>query len=93
VIGTQVAVCHQPGSPEAVAVMDVLIGRAIREVVVTPAGSLQVGLEGGHLKVDADPGYEAWEVRGMDGGLLACLPGGAISLWTPIGDPELPTTG
>lgn len=90
--GTQVAVCQLPGSPRAVAIMDVLIGRTITEVGVAPEGGLRVGVECGHIKVDADPTYEAWEVRGMDGGLLACLPGGAISLWTPIAQSELTET-
>jgi hypothetical protein len=37
--------------------------------------------------VAADPAHEAWEIRAMDGGLLVCLPGGAISLWTPTEGP------
>lgn len=86
--GAQVSVCHQPGTPEAVSAVHTLSGRVITDVVVTPAGSLRIGVEGGHLSVDADPNYEAWEIRGMDGGLLACLPGGTISLWAPVEDPD-----
>lgn len=90
---TYVAVCRQPGSARALASMDLLIGRSIVEVVVAPEGGLRVGVEAGHIKVDADSQYEAWEVRGMDGGLLACLPGGAISLWTPQASRETCATG
>lgn len=81
--GSQVSVCHTPGDPQTVAGLDQLAGREITDAVVTPSGALRIGLQGGSLSVDSDPDYEAWELRGMDGGLLACLPGGAISLWTP----------
>lgn len=81
--GSAVSVCHAPGDPQTVAGLDQLAGRQITEVVVTPNGSLRIGVQGGSLSVDSDPDYEAWELRGMDGGLFACLPGGAISLWTP----------
>ena len=35
------------------------------------------------IAVAAEAAHEAWEVRGMDGGLMVCLPGGRISVWAP----------
>ncbi|MGV1003322.1 MAG: DUF6188 family protein [Candidatus Nanopelagicales bacterium] len=78
-----VTVCHEPGSPEAVAAASGLTGRRITGISVSPLGDLRIDFERGTLTVPSDPHYEAWEIRGMDGGLLACLPGGAISLWVP----------
>ena len=52
-------------------------------VRVEEVGTLVVECGAESIRVAADASYEAWEVRGMDGGLLACLPGGGISLWTP----------
>lgn len=84
--GAAVSVCHLPGSPQAVEAVDALSGRQIESVSVNRGGDLHLAYEGGSMTVRADAAYEAWEVRGMDGGLLACLPGGAISLWTPTAD-------
>lgn len=79
----QVAVCHLPGSPEALGTLTAWVGRRIESVAVLPGGGLQIQCRGGALTVPSDPDYEAWEIRGMDGGLLACLPGGQLSLWRP----------
>ncbi|MGB8022363.1 MAG: DUF6188 family protein [Candidatus Nanopelagicales bacterium] len=81
-----VAVCHAPGV--AVAAVMEWSGRPITRVEVLPTGGLRIDCGAGNLRVEADPKYEAWEVRGMDGGLLACLPGGRISLWTPADNQE-----
>lgn len=78
-----VTVCHEPGSPEAVEAAAGLSGRRITAISISPLGDLRIGFERGALTVPSDPHYEAWEIRGMDGGLLACLPGGGISLWVP----------
>lgn len=79
-----VSVCHAPG--EAVAAVMEWRGRTITGAQVLASGGLRIDCAAGHLTVEADPQYEAWEVRGMDGGLLACLPGGRVSLWRPAGD-------
>lgn len=73
----------EPCSPEAVAAVSRWIGRTITAVAVQDLGTLRIECGAEQVRIAADPSYEAWEVRGMDGGLLACLPGGAISLWAP----------
>lgn len=73
----------EPADPRVVATLTAWLGAGVRRVEVQRSGALQLDIAGRLLRVDSDPQYEAWEVRGMDGGLLACLPGGAISLWTP----------
>lgn len=78
-----VSVCHSPGSPEALAALGGWVGRRIESVTVRPSGGLRIDCSVGRLSVEAGSDYEAWEIRGMDGGLLACLPGGQISLWRP----------
>jgi hypothetical protein len=88
--GRALSVCHAPGSPEALTALDVVSGRRITDVTVSPSGGIRIGFDNGFISVDADSSYEAWEIRGMDGGLLACLPGGAISLWTPTLAPGTP---
>ncbi len=60
-----------------------ILDRAVETQQVSAAGSLRLEIAGTTLQVDPDPHHEAWEVRGSDGWLLACLPGGALSLWTP----------
>jgi hypothetical protein len=59
------------------------VGRRVTDLRVDGSGGLHVGLEGYQLLVAAEPVHEAWEIRGMDGGLMVCLPGGRISVWAP----------
>lgn len=84
-----ITVCHEPGSPEAVAAAAAISGRNIIDLSISKRGDLRIEFERGSLAVPSDPAYEAWEIRGMDGGLLACLPGGSISLWVPSARPDL----
>ena len=60
-----------------------ILNRAVETQQVSAAGALRLEIAGTTLHVDSDPHHEAWEVRGSDGWLLACLPGGGLSLWTP----------
>lgn len=78
-----VSVSHAAGSPDALAALGPWSGRRVAGVRVRGNGALEIATPGGTLTVPADPDHEAWEVRGMDGGLIACLPGGQISLWRP----------
>lgn len=73
----------QPSSPEALQAVSAWIGRDLTAVAVEGSGALRLVCGSEQVVVAADPAHEAWEIRAMDGGLLACLPGGAISLWTP----------
>jgi hypothetical protein len=59
------------------------VGRLVTELRVDEAGGLHVGLGDYQLAVAAEAVHEAWEIRGMDGGLMVCLPGGRISVWAP----------
>ena len=59
------------------------VRRPVTDLGVDSGGGLHVGLGADHLAVAAEADHEAWEIRGMDGGLLVCLPGGRISLWAP----------
>ena len=72
-----------PSSAEVVRAAATLVGRPVTALTVDPAGGLTLACGETVLAVAADPHHESWEIRGMDGGLLVCLPGGAISLWTP----------
>jgi hypothetical protein len=87
--GSQLA---QPSSPEALRAVSEWIGRELTAVGVQASGALRLACGREQLVVVPDPAHEAWEVRAMDGGLLACLPGGAISLWTPTTD-QVPIGG
>ncbi len=58
-------------------------GGSVSDLRVDSVGGLRLGVGTDRLVVAADPMHEAWEIRGMDGGLLVCLPGGRISLWAP----------
>lgn len=59
------------------------VGRLVTELRVDEAGGLHVELGGYQMAVAAEGAHEAWEIRGMDGGLMVCLPGGRISVWAP----------
>lgn len=70
--------CHQ-----AVAVLSRWVGRPLTDLGVDAAGGLHLMLGADHVAVAAEAAHEAWEIRGMDGGLMVCLPGGRISVWAP----------
>lgn len=59
------------------------VGRRVTELRVDECAGLHVGLGQHQLVVAPEPVHEAWEIRGMDGGLMVCLPGGRISVWAP----------
>lgn len=59
------------------------VGRRVTELRVDEGAGLHVGLGQHQLVVAPEPVHEAWEIRGMDGGLMVCLPGGRISVWAP----------
>ena len=69
--------------PQVAAALAGWSGGPVCDLRVDSRGGLRLGVGSDRLVVAADPAHEAWEVRGMDGGLLVCLPGGLISLWAP----------
>ena len=68
---------------QAAALLAGWVGRSVTDLRVDPGGGLHVGLGGYRIAVAAEAVHEAWEIRGMDGGLMVCLPGGRISVWAP----------
>jgi|APIni6443716594_1056825.scaffolds.fasta_scaffold199133_1 hypothetical protein len=68
---------------QAAALLAGWVGRPVTELRVDEGGGLHLGLGAYRLAVVADSAHEAWEIRGMDGGLMVCLPGGGISVWAP----------
>jgi hypothetical protein len=55
----------------------------VTDLRVDEDGGLHLTVEAYRLVVAAEAAHEAWEIRGMDGGLMVCLPGGRISVWAP----------
>lgn len=76
--GSATLECHQ-----AVAELSGWVGRPLSDLRVDAAGGLHLGLGADRVAVAAEVVHEAWEIRGMDGGLMVCLPGGRISVWAP----------
>ncbi len=68
---------------DAVGLLTGWAGRPVCELIVDDGGGLHVGLGDDRIEVAAEAAHEAWEIRGMDGGLMVCLPGGRISVWAP----------
>lgn len=92
VLSGPVRVAGQPGAAgpgltldggPAVARLAGWVGRPVTQLGVDEGGGLNLGLGADQLVVAAEAAHEAWEVRGMDGGLMVCLPGGRISVWAP----------
>jgi hypothetical protein len=69
--------------PQAVPVLSGWVGRPLTDLRVDEAGGLHLALGSDRVAVAAESAHEAWEIRGMDGGLMVCLPGGRISVWAP----------
>jgi len=67
----------------AVATLAGWVGRPVTQLRIDEGGGLTLGLGADRLAVAAEAAHEAWEVRGMDGGLMVCLPGGRLSVWAP----------
>ena len=68
---------------QAAALLAGWVGRPVTDLRVGEGGSLHLALGQYQLAVAAEAVHEAWEIRGMDGGLMVCLPGGRISVWAP----------
>jgi hypothetical protein len=68
---------------QAAALLAGWVGRPVTALRVDEGGGLHVVVGAYQLAVAAEDVHEAWEIRGMDGGLMVCLPGGRISVWAP----------
>ncbi len=60
--------------------------RAVTSAQIATDGTLVLGLGSGTLTVPPAPMYEAWQVRGPNGLLIVCSPGGEyVAVWEPEG--------
>lgn len=67
-----------------------LVGRTVEAADADATGALDVTFDGGgHLRVEPDPAYEAWNVSGPNGALVVSMPGGELAIWTAQPRPEV----
>lgn len=60
--------------------------RAVTSAQIATDGTLVLGFGAATLSVPPTPMYEAWQVRGPDGLLIVCSPGGEyVAVWEPEG--------
>jgi hypothetical protein len=75
------------GEPLTADAAGALLPLNLREVTsgrVAPDGTLVLGLGSATVTVPPAPMYEAWQVRGPDGLLIVCSPGGDyVAVWEP----------
>lgn len=80
---------HWSGEPltaDAAGALLPLNSRTVSSAHVATDGTLALGFGSGTLTVPPHPMYEAWQVRGPDGLLIVCAPGGAyVAVWEPEG--------
>ena len=80
---------HWTGEPlteGASAAVHPLQHREVTSAQVSPDGALALRFDAAALTVSPDPTYEAWQVRGPDGLLIICAPGGDyLAIWEPDG--------
>lgn len=75
------------GDPLTAGAAGALLPLNLREVTssrIGPDGTLMLGLGSATLTVPPAPMYEAWQIRGPDGLLIVCSPGGDyVAVWEP----------
>ena len=75
------------GEPLTAGAAGALLPLNLREVTsgrISTDGTLMLGLGSATLTVPPAPMYEAWQVRGPDGLLIVCSPGGDyVAVWGP----------
>lgn len=75
------------GEPLTAGAAGALLPLNLRELTlgrITPDGTLILGLGSATITVPPAPMYEAWQVRGPDGLLIVCSPGGDyVATWQP----------
>ena len=78
---------HWAGEPLTAEAAGALLPLTHREVMSAHIGidsTLKLGIGSGTLTVPPAPMYEAWQVRGPDGMLIVCSPGGEyVAVWKP----------
>jgi hypothetical protein len=84
----------EPLTADAAGALLPLNSRKISSAHIAPDGTLALRFGSATLTVPPHPMYEAWQVRGPDGLLIVCAPGGAyVAVWEPespagLGSPE-----
>lgn len=77
------------GEPLTAEAAGALLPLNLREVTfsrIRNDGTLVLGFDSATLTVPPAPMYEAWQVRGPDGLLIVCSPGGEyVAVWEPGG--------
>ena len=76
----------EPLTADAAGALLPLIHREVASGHIASDGTLVLGLGSATLTVMPHPMYEAWQVRGPDGLLIVCSPGGEyVAVWEPDG--------
>jgi hypothetical protein len=83
IAGEEEAILDPSGPPEALGPVLRLRHAVVDEALVEQDGTLTLAFRGAqHLRSEADPNYEAWQLVGPNGLLVVCLPGGGESaIW------------
>jgi len=78
----------EPLTAEAAGALLALNLREVTSARIAIDGTLALGFGPATLTVPPDAAYEAWQVRGPDGLLIVCSPGGDyVAVWEPKGRP------
>jgi hypothetical protein len=74
----------EPLTAEAAGALLPLILRDVTSAVIATDATLILGLGAATVSVPPHPMYEAWQVRGPNGLLIVCSPGGDyVAVWEP----------
>ena len=65
-----------------------LVGSTITRLVVGEDGRLDLHLGDRRLSVETDPDYESWQLSGHRGEMWICTPGGGLTHFPPLPDPD-----
>lgn len=60
-----------------------LLRSTVKDAVIGAEGELAVSFStGARITVPADPTYEAWELSAPLDGIIVCMPGGELAMWS-----------
>lgn len=73
-----------PEKPTTLCPIFDLFRRTVKSALAFKDGRLEVEfVEGGKLRVQPHPDYEAWGITGTRGLCVVCTPGGGLAVWKP----------
>ncbi len=58
-----------------------LVGKQLRNVIVSAQGDLALNFADAQVSVQADPRHESWQFHGPNGEMGVCMPGGELAIW------------